>query len=305
MGLVRESLVGLWDHPHDVKPEHFVCSGVFVDNGLILTAKHVFDEGADLWVRPRSNAAQSFPVTTSPLTDEAMGHESLDAALLRIDVMPYESVPAPLDFSANVNELADGLTLNGCFQGQFEPPLRVTLTGFDPDLRHHITDVKQPRGHSGSGLANGHQLWGIAVAHYAAADILRGCAHSISQLWPGWLERFLQKGALGTLSPDVPSHDVKSRVKEIRSLIDQDDLEQAKKRMLDFVQEFGDVSEIDEATMLSLKLRRVLAELESLKGEARLRAETKHLFPIVEAIMQLVNKVVARLMQIVTKGLQP
>ncbi len=186
VGLPPAALVSLWKHGSDTDPSNFLCGGVFVGNGLVLTVKHVFAGLGSIWIRPHAGATQAFHVS-----DEPIFHPELDAALIRIAVMPTGCACAAISRDASFDDVNHGLTLNGYFKGTRETPKPFVLTMFDPAAKHFVVDEKHPVGHSGSGVAHAGRLWGLAVAHYLDPNTHRGCVISIGQLWPGWLDMHL------------------------------------------------------------------------------------------------------------------
>lgn len=188
-GLAKASLVSLWRHATDLSIDHFECSGVFVGNGLVLTVKHVLEAGGALWVRPLADATQAYPVRGTPIA-----HPELDAALLRIETMPAGARAAVCDPHATFDQVARRLTLNGFFEGRSEAAHAIQLLAFDPIERYHLIEGKQPKGHSGSGVAVDGRLWGLTIAHFTDANTHRGCVVTLGQLWPGWLEGYVPDG---------------------------------------------------------------------------------------------------------------
>lgn len=211
-GLAKASLVSLWRHATDLSIDHFECSGVFVGNGLVLTVKHVLAAGGALWVRPLADATQAYPVRGVPIA-----HPELDAALLRIETMPAGARAAVCDPHATFDQVARRLTLNGFFEGRSEAAHAIQLLAFDPIERYHLIEGKQPKGHSGSGVAVDGRLWGLTIAHFTDANTHRGCVVTLGQLWPGWLEGYVPDGpaASAPVTEGQARQDVIARLRDL------------------------------------------------------------------------------------------
>ncbi|MCM8595750.1 trypsin-like peptidase domain-containing protein [Accumulibacter sp.] len=179
--MVRDALVSLWRSKDSTALADFVASGFFVAPATVLTARHVLDGGALLWVRAAADATTAYPVL-APLC-----HSDLDVALLRIEAVPSGS----RWLEANSAAQAPGdLSLNGFFEGGYENPQKVTALQFDPQARHWLIEPKQPPGHSGSAICSGDRVWGIAVRHYSDPNVHRGCVLGIHQ-FADWLREQL------------------------------------------------------------------------------------------------------------------
>jgi hypothetical protein len=301
MPLPTGSLVSFWRSQYDCSPNFFVCSGVFVGDGLILTVKHAFEDpdNATLWARPHSGAAQTMPLLQSPHTDPRLKHPSLDAALVLVEAMPLHACAAPIDFGGNLNALGPDVTLNGYFRGHHERPLPLRVVQFDATLRHHETEPKHPEGYSGAGVASGDRLWGISYAHYSDANIARGCVLSINQLMNGWLESHVR-------TQDVPSYDIPAREEEIRQLVCQADVEGARKRLMDLIDSFlhkpGMKQAKSRVTRLSAQHRLLNLQIEVMQdARDRLEATMRFTMEIVDGLIALLNEVVDSL----SRGLDP
>lgn len=283
-GLARHSLVSIWRDQSDSKIDYFECSGVFVGNGIILTVKHAFKDKEERWVRPYADAAQTYPIIGTPIL-----HPDLDAALICIEQMPFGSMSAILDVSNDINSTAQSLSLNGYFEGRCETAYPVQWLSFDAYERYHILSVKQPKGHSGSGLANGDRLWGITIGHFSDPNIDRGCAISIKQLWT-WLEKHVTQQSLKIVNAkETPRHDVLIRSIEIKRLIANNDLESANLQVMDFVRDFPTNQDIDESVLISIEIR------EANKYELGFNDSVKHRVEIARRMLALINGVIQRL----------
>lgn len=183
-GVPRQSLASFWRHPTDTGPAQFECSGVFVGDGRILTVAHAFDDGAPRWVRPYVDGTQAYALVAAP--DR---HPQLDAAVARVETMPGGAARAELDFTPPGATLE--VFLSGYFEGRGEAAYPARWLAFDPAERYHLIDTKQPVGYSGSPVASGDRLWGIATSHFTDANVHRGCVVAVTQLWEGWLDRLL------------------------------------------------------------------------------------------------------------------
>lgn len=94
-GLPVESLGSLWKHKTDGDADkHFVCSGVIVASGWVLTVKHAFVKGRTLWIKPYSDF-QPYNIIGEP-----QFHPTLDVALVRIEVMPPRARAADCDHAS-------------------------------------------------------------------------------------------------------------------------------------------------------------------------------------------------------------
>lgn len=218
-GLPPASLVSLWRHKTDTDASNFLCSGVFVGNGLVLTAKHVFATGGAVWLRPHAAATQSYAPQ-----GESILHPELDAALIRIEIMPTGCQHAEINRDATFDVVKQDLTLNGYFKGGAETAQKLTLTKFDPGARHYLSGTKHPVGHSGSGVEYAGCLWGLAVAHYIDPNTHRGCVISIGQLWPGWLEKYLPVNtaqASNTATRQAPNEARATLLARLKVIIDR------------------------------------------------------------------------------------
>jgi len=183
-GVPRQSLASFWRHPTDTGQAQFECSGVFVGDGRILTVGHAFDDGAPRWVRPYVDGTQAYALTAAP--DR---HPTLDAALARVETMPGGAVAAALDLTPPGAGL--DFLLSGYFEGRGEAAYPARWLAFDPAERYHLIDTKQPVGYSGSPVACGDRLWGIATSHFTDANVHRGCVVSVAQLCEQWLDKLL------------------------------------------------------------------------------------------------------------------
>lgn len=174
--MLKDALLSLWRSQDSTRAADFVCSGFFIAPACILTAAHALDK-TQRWVRPQADAASSFPITA---VDR---HRDLDVALVRIEVMPAGAISLSpyLD-----KKLPPILSLQGYFEADPEAVAGVQALNFDSANRHYRLDIKQPEGHSGSALCVAEKVWGMAIRHYADANIHRGCALAVHQFWD-WL----------------------------------------------------------------------------------------------------------------------
>jgi hypothetical protein len=285
-GIPAESLVSLWRSGTDASREQFLCSGVFVADRLVLTVGHAIDICATPWVRPHVGGAQTFPASA-----KALRHPELDAALLRLEVMPLGCVAAPLDISGSMHGLGEGMSLNGYFEGRMELAYPARWLSFDSEQRHHLIDVKQPVGQSGSAVANRDRVWGIAVQHYDDYAIHRGCVISLGQLWPDWLDGQLPHPGVGRIAEQTPVYDIAVRAEEIRGHVKRR-LEDAMVPLMDFARDFGMDADFDKAVLLSMELR----ELPDVRTLPVLRRRVQ----IAAEVLGLVRELVRRS----TEGLQ-
>lgn len=185
MGIgVLRSLASLWRSADSTAEEAFVCSAVFVAPGKLLTARHAVptQAGEVLFVRPAADATVAYPAVL------LSAHDSLDAAVLGIEHMPANAEYLPLLLDGSSDPTAQAYTLNGYFEGRIESPSVLSILSFDPVSRWYLSTPRQPKGHSGSAVCLGSRLWGIAVEHYQAASVDRGCIVALHQLWVGWLD---------------------------------------------------------------------------------------------------------------------
>jgi hypothetical protein len=240
-GLPPDTLVSFWRDPSSTSRENFHCSGVFVGDGLILTVKHAFDDDPELWVRPNTPEA----IQAYPLKRQREEHPTCDAALVGLDIMPLLSRTAPLDRNGSSSAASlDRLTINGYFDGKYEAPQELSVLSYEETDRLYITDLKQPRGQSGSGIARGRLLWGIASCHFSDPGVHRGCVVPISLLWEGWLESFVKRHA-------PQSWDVARRAEDIRHMVGLNQIEDAKNQLMDFASDFGTDAHVDQSVSLS------------------------------------------------------
>lgn len=176
------SVVSLWKHPTDTDRSHFLCGGVLVGPRHVLTVAHVFDNCPTLWVRPNNGELQTYPIVGN-----ARRHPRRDAALIELEVAPAHTVVALCDRSTPFEAAKDAFRLTGSFRGQLEPAQDFRILNFDATSGLHFTNLKQPKGHSGSAVSLSGYLWGIASAHFDDPNIHRGCVLSVAQLWDGFL----------------------------------------------------------------------------------------------------------------------
>lgn len=199
---IQPALVSFWSHSTDVANENFLCGGVFVAPGLILTVKHVFKESnhVEIWVRPDADSLQAYPISSAPEV-----HSSMDAALVKITQMPPDARVLAWQPGHSFDRADAAYTLNGYFEGRCELGKALTVHNMDVAARWYITSPRHPVGHSGSAVCKGELLWGIATGHYIEPTTDRGCVIAVHQLWSGWLERYLPPvapaPAAGTRTP--------------------------------------------------------------------------------------------------------
>ena len=192
---IHPALVSLWGHPDSTHEQHFLCGGVFVQARTVLTVAHVFDDHAQVWVRPLEGSLQAYPVVGG-----VRRHPRLDAALLQIEQMPPKASVLTLDTSEGYEPTAHAYTLNGYFEGEMETPQALTITKFDAPNHRHLTTPRHPKGHSGSAVCRAGRLWGLTTEHYLEPTADRGCAIAVHQLWPGWLDGMLGMAAVPSRS---------------------------------------------------------------------------------------------------------
>lgn len=177
--MVKDALVSFWNSPDSTDKVHFVGSGFFIAPARVLTAKHITQGQAALWLRAGAGATNSYLIEAGRVRP----HDALDAAVIALDAMPVgAAVLHPLLGKTKPGEVQ----LNGYFGGLLEAPHPYTVTAYDGNNRHYLLSSKQPKGHSGSAACVGARVWGMTVRHYEDANIHRGCAIAIHQLWE-WL----------------------------------------------------------------------------------------------------------------------
>lgn len=177
--MIKDTLVSFWNSPDSTDKAHFVGSGFFIASARVLTAKHITQGHAALWLRAEAAATDSYRIDA----ERVHPHDDLDAAVIALDAMPVgAAVLHPLLGKNQPGEVQ----LNGYFEGRREAAHPYTVTTFDGTNRHYLLSSKQPKGHSGSAVCVGNRVWGMTVRHYNDANIHRGCAIAIHQLWD-WL----------------------------------------------------------------------------------------------------------------------
>ncbi|WP_398495579.1 hypothetical protein [Variovorax sp.] len=283
--LSSSSIVSFWFSQYDMAPSNFACSGVFIGSKRILTVAHVFNEGRQLWIRPKGDMGQAFRPIAAPEL-----HPNLDAALVDIEIMPPDCVPARLDLSdALPSNGTNSFLINGFYDGKYELPHSSGWVTFEADDRMHRMDTKQPKGHSGSGLSRGGLLWGITISHYIDPNVHRGCALSLSQLWPEWLERFVP---LPVTNKEDRQYDVGWYERMIQEEIGNMRLNAARELMLKLIENFPTTADKHEAARISYHIN----EFEDIKKSRRLTvAERKELDKWMQGMMSLAARVVDRL----------
>lgn len=199
--LRRACAVGLFLHPTDTAPGHFLCSGVLVADRCVLTVRHAFEGGIDwrdIFVRFPHGSAVSRLVRSPDFHPDA----ALDAALLSLEHQPRSARCAPRADQAR--EETTDLVLAGYMEGQYEAQPVQKLLRFDGEARHHVFMPKQPVGHSGSALWHGDRVVGMAIAHYRDPNIHRGCALGVEQMSALWLDGATAAAASASASTAVP-----------------------------------------------------------------------------------------------------
>jgi hypothetical protein len=284
-GLPKGSVVSFWFSEYDTSPDSFACSGVFVASKRILTVAHVFDSGRKLWVRPKGDMEQAYlPVAQPEL------HLKLDAALVDIELMPADCVPARLDRSDAIPaEGNNAFLINGFFAGKYEAPFDSRWVAFEANDSMHRLDTKHPKGHSGSGVSRDGLLWGMTITHYKDPNVHRGCALSLAQLWPGWLEKLVP-------APAADKADRQYDVGWYESMIQQEvsnrRLDAARQLMLKLVENFPTTADKKEAAQISYQIN----EFGEIKKTRALNAsERKELRQWIDSMMSLATRVVERL----------
>lgn len=283
--LSSSSVVSFWFSQYDMAPGNFACSGVFIGSKRILTVAHVFKDGRQLWIRPKGDMGQAF----RPIADPNL-HPELDAALVDIEIMPQDCVPARLDLNdALPSEGTNSFLINGFYDGKYELPHHSGWVTFEADDRMHRMDTKQPKGHSGSGLSRSGLLWGITISHYTDPNVHRGCALSLSQLWPGWLEKY---AALPLADTADRQYDVGWYERMIQEAIGNARLNEAREMMLKLVENFPTTADKQEAARISYHIN----EFEEVKKSRRLTVpERKELDQWMQRMMTLAARIVDRL----------
>lgn len=210
---ITKALVSFWSHDTDTAKQHFVCSGVFVKPGWVLTVKHAFTQASgQLYVRPNTGALQAYPIQGEPLLDR-----DLDAALVRIEVPPTGTTCLDLDYRTE-DELVPGQTqLFGFFEGRLEKELATEILNFEAQGRYYVSRPKHPVGHSGSPLCIGNKVWAMASAHYLDGNTPRGCFISATQLRV-WLELNLA-GAMTVAESASAFASLPERLKALRTAL--------------------------------------------------------------------------------------
>lgn len=211
---ITKALVSFWSHHTDTGKQHFVCSGVFVKPGWVLTVKHAFLEQSpdSFYVRPNTGDLQAYPVQGAPLL-----HPELDAALVRIEVPPTGATCLDFDFRTE-DELGTGQTqLFGFFEGRLEKELTTEILNFEAQGRYYVSRPKHPVGHSGSPLCIGSKVWAVASAHYLDGNTPRGCFISAGQL-RSWLDDLLA-GLVEKAEPPSTTATLPERLKALRTAL--------------------------------------------------------------------------------------
>lgn len=211
---ITKALVSFWSHPTDTGKQHFVCSGVFVKPGWVLTVKHAFLERSpvSLYVRPNTGDLQAYPLQEAPLL-----HPELDAALVRIKVPPTGATCLTFDYRTE-EELVHGQTqLFGFFEGRLEKELPTQILNFEAEGRYYVSSPKHPVGHSGSPLCIGSKVWAVASAHYLDGNTPRGCFISAGQL-RSWLDDLLA-GLVEKAGPPSTTASLSERLKALRTAL--------------------------------------------------------------------------------------
>ena len=197
---MERSLVSFWQ---DEACTQFVGSGFWAEPHAIITAAHLFDDGAQ-WVKAHDGKA--FQVMEYQL--EPNNH---DIAVVRVSTESSYPSLRPIRLP---DPQGQRVYLNGFFEGVREAPLSFTITKWDDETRLFVMAPKQPKGHSGSALCFSGRVWGIAIGHYSDPSTDRGCGLALSQVWP-WLEQVLPDfSAFNGPSRDELIEDVQAHLKE-------------------------------------------------------------------------------------------
>lgn len=201
MSALDSALVSIWKRRDSSAAEDFLCSGVFVSDTWILTARHAAQTGKSIWISATAGGPNSYPVVERQL------HDDLDVALLRVESSPAGSTFLPCNPAVRYERLNRPITLHGFFEGRLEAAQDLEVLRFSEADRHYLTGLKQPCGQSGSPLCSGGCIWAIAVRHYADGNIHRGCVIAVHQ-FVDWLHAYAQNAVIEEQTPAPPGWDV-------------------------------------------------------------------------------------------------
>ncbi len=181
---IRNALVSLHSHPTDDGVEHFLCSGVLIASGVVLTVGHVFDDFAPecLWVRPQVNRSPAVPIH-----GEVHRHSTLDAAWFQLESHPEHAEPLLIDGYSSLRSGVDH-SLYAYFENALHNALTRRVVTFDAQRSWYTTEPLHQRGMSGGALCHDGALWGLLFARYTDISDNRGCVLGMHQLWDGFLE---------------------------------------------------------------------------------------------------------------------
>ena len=181
---IQRALVSLWSHGSDDSEKNFLCSGVFIFPGVVLSVKHVFDgrKAGRVWVRPQVNRSPALAIA-GPITF----HPKIDAAWFRIASAPPEALVVELDRSHS-HRRGQAYQLSGYWAGKPQVDLPHAVTNWDDGSLRYDTTPVHPVGMSGGSLCIEGRLWGLMTEHYVDPLVNRGCAIAMHQLWDGFLD---------------------------------------------------------------------------------------------------------------------
>lgn len=201
MSSINSALVSIWTRRDSSAAEDFLCSGVFVSDTWILTAKHAAQTGKHIWVSATTGGPNSYPVLERQL------HDNLDVALLKVEASPSGSSYLPCNPQVKYEQLNKPITLVGFFEGRLEAAQDLDVLRFAEVDRHYLTGLKQPCGQSGSPVCSGGSIWAIAVRHYVDGNTHRGCVIAVHQ-FVTWLQTYVQNAVIEEQTVAPPGWDV-------------------------------------------------------------------------------------------------
>jgi len=212
------ALASLHTHPTDDSEAHFLCSGIFIAPGYILTVRHAFDgvPPSNVWVRPQANRSPAVPILGT-----AEFHPSLDAAVIRIESMPLGARAAELDCGAAFLA-GQKYLLYGYFENRVQSALPRTVTAFDFQDRRYTVEPQHAAGMSGGGLWIKNALWGLVTERYLDLSANRGCVIALHQIWEGFLDRMPGTAARnpGRGNPATVVHELRHRlIEDFRTIV--------------------------------------------------------------------------------------
>nr|WP_255435369.1 serine protease [Rhodoferax sp. BLA1] len=194
-------MVSIWTRRDSSAAEDFLCTGVFVSDTWILTAKHAAQTGKNIWASATASGPNSYSVVERQL------HDDLDVALLRVESSPAGSSFLPCNAQVRYEQLNRPITLVGFFEGRLEAAQDLDILRFAEADRHYLTGLKQPYGQSGSPVCSGGSIWAIAVRHYADGNTHRGCVIAVHQ-FVTWLQSYVPNAVIEEQTAAPPGWDV-------------------------------------------------------------------------------------------------